>query len=442
MSGPWEKFQNRTPEYSGSILPMTRYSDGSVEFDSNAGILGPIKRAIDYSWDVYQGDTPPPIDLRTQQPNMESMDRAIEMGTTIGSSMVNPAVRSGARAIPGPKRAIKKVKPKPPTTEQLKNAGVKQLEEAKNLPVEYDPYTFMQAMDEVRVSLDQSGLTRRNAKKVHKILDEFNKPPEPDQILDFRGLRDLRAELQQIASRRDITGELTPQARAAVSAMGRLDKYVGNGGEGGFVVGPAAAVAELERAGRGNYAAAKRSHRLEDIITQARDKAGAANSGQNIGNNTRSMVERTVNSPRKAMGYSADEIDKMRFDIVRGKPGANTTRAASNLLGGGGGFGGAFVGTLGGLAGGTVGGTQGALTGAAATMAAGRGLRALSNRATKKQVEKLAAQTRMRSPLYEEMMRNAPTREMSPEMRQALLRALMMQQIEMQNRERLQMNQR
>jgi len=72
-----------TPVMSGSILPFTRYSDGSVRFNSNAGIVGAIKSAVSLPGDVLTGKTDP-----------NSME-AIQRSASLAGLSVFPALEEG-----------------------------------------------------------------------------------------------------------------------------------------------------------------------------------------------------------------------------------------------------------------------------------------------------------------------------------------------------------
>jgi hypothetical protein len=59
--------------YQGKILPISRDAEGNVSFDSNAGLLGAVKRAITLPGDVLAGEVDPTSD--------EGIGRAVEFGS-------------------------------------------------------------------------------------------------------------------------------------------------------------------------------------------------------------------------------------------------------------------------------------------------------------------------------------------------------------------------
>ena len=60
------------PTYSGSVLPFSRYTDGSVRFDSDAGVLGSLKRGMTLPGDVALGKVDPL--------SQEAIGRAADLG--------------------------------------------------------------------------------------------------------------------------------------------------------------------------------------------------------------------------------------------------------------------------------------------------------------------------------------------------------------------------
>ena len=113
MAGPWEKYQPAAPSsgpwtkyaapeaapvetppqekaqpYQGSILPLSRDAEGNVSFDSNAGIVGAVKRAFTLPGDVMAGKVAPSSE--------EAIERSADFAGIFGP--MSPAMGTG-RAI-------------------------------------------------------------------------------------------------------------------------------------------------------------------------------------------------------------------------------------------------------------------------------------------------------------------------------------------------------
>lgn len=71
--------------FQGSFLPLSRDAEGNVSFDSNAGIVGPIKRAFMLPGDAMAGKVDPTSE--------EGINRAAEFATIFGP--VSPAMGTG-----------------------------------------------------------------------------------------------------------------------------------------------------------------------------------------------------------------------------------------------------------------------------------------------------------------------------------------------------------
>lgn len=83
--------QSTKPEYSGAILPITRYSDGRWAFDSNAGLVGAVKNAVTLPGDVATGK----VDPNSQEAIQRSFDLA---GLVSGHAPEPPVLPAAAKA--------------------------------------------------------------------------------------------------------------------------------------------------------------------------------------------------------------------------------------------------------------------------------------------------------------------------------------------------------
>ncbi|MFA6245240.1 MAG: hypothetical protein WC655_30135, partial [Candidatus Hydrogenedentales bacterium] len=141
--------------YKYSVLPLSEDDQGKVRFDSNAGIVGAIKRAVTLPGDVATGKTDPMSD--------EGIARATELATM--ASPVNPGVRAGERAIPGAVKAMRPGEAPVPTGEQLAKAGEAAYEKARGLGVDYAPAAINNIAEQARVGLNNDGLIVQTAPK-------------------------------------------------------------------------------------------------------------------------------------------------------------------------------------------------------------------------------------------------------------------------------------
>jgi hypothetical protein len=104
--------------FSGTILPFSKDEQGNVSFDSNAGIVGAIKRAVTLPRDVVIGKVQLPSSegipgsIAPDDPGAdEALSRIREAATVVNP--VNPAIASGGAVIAGATDAIPKITVRP-----------------------------------------------------------------------------------------------------------------------------------------------------------------------------------------------------------------------------------------------------------------------------------------------------------------------------------------
>lgn len=414
------------------MLPFSKDATGSYHFDSNAGLLGMVKGAVTAPGDVWQGN----LDPRSPEANK----RALDLATL--ASPVNPAVRAGDYAIPGALRNFKPATPNPPTAEALKSAASSGYDAAKTTGAAYPGEAVGTVASDTVNSLNNDGILAELAPQTHAVLNKLSNPPE-GSTASITGLDAARKALgriggnftnptEQEAARRSIAsldkfiqnaGQAPPMAGAATP--GATSAIDGAGASGSLAVPTAESeAARLIREARGNSAAAFRSDRITGAEDAAELRAAATNSGQNIGNALRQRLASLLTDPKKSRGFSQDELDSIR-QVVQGTAASNTLRKVGNMLGGGGGLGHSIIGAMGAGIGYHLGGGEGAIGGAAVLPLIGSGARSSYNSLVGSQVSAADQLIRMRSPLYQQMLRNAPNVAQSPARQSALMRGLL-----------------
>lgn len=397
-----------------SVLPFDVSKDGQdFQFNSDAGIIGSIKRALTLPGDVATGK----VDPKSQ----EGIGRALELGA-LGTPM-----SAGMRAGEGGLIGLRQAEAKPPTAEELRAAAKGGYNQARSLGVDYAPQAVSDLSGSIARDLNGQGFIPRNAPTAHGILEDLAAIPQvgsgESAVVPFDNLHAARKALR-ILSQEKKDGAATPNAAAASIALRHLDGFMESPPATGVLAGPAADAGRLLQEANGNYAAAARSNKLNGIEDAADLRAAAANSGQNTGNAIRSRVASLLLNPKQISGYSPEEIAALR-EVSEGTTPRNVARYVGNLLGGGGGLGAVVSGGVGGAAGGAVGGPFGALAGMALP-AVGMAAKAMDTAGSRRALGVADALTRERSPLFRQMQSDAPMIEQYPAARDALVRALMM----------------
>lgn len=408
---------------SGSILPFSKDEHGNVSFDSNAGVLGSIKRAFTLPGEVYAGH----IDPMTN----EGRSRAMEMATVF--SPVSGAMKAGERAIPGIAKSMVKETPTPPTAEQLLKTGSEGFDAMRQTGATYPSSAVKQLSEVMQTGMNTKGFDEITAPQTFQKLKMLAAPPN-ESVATIANLHSARKSFGKIGQNFNNPADQS----AAAQAINGLDRFIAAqakiGGADDATAAARSQAAKLLDESNANYSAGKRSNLIGGIDESANLRAAAANSGTNLGNTIRSKVASALESPKKISGFDKNEV-AMLEGIIRGSKPANATRKIANYLGGGGGLGALSSSAVGAGAGSLVAGPAGAAVGAAAAPLAGAGMKVVSNALTESALKAADAAIRSRSPLYQQMVKYAEKTPIPQSKRAALVRVLTAQAIQGQSAE-------
>lgn len=398
--------------YTGQVLPISVDAEGNKHFDSNAGILGAVKRSFMLPGDAMAGKVDPTSE--------EGIGRALEFAGTFSPS--TPGLRTGSGLVPGEKQQLRQSVPAVPSADDLFTEAGRNFDAMRESGVDYASSAVKDAAAALKSKLEEQGFDAEVAGKTHRILDKLSSPPE-NSVASIKGLHSARKTFGKIAQN---FNDPTDQA-AATQAIRGMDEFIGADNPSAVVAGTASDAASALQAGNGNFAAGSRSDNLTGIERAADLRAAAANSGANTGNAIRQRVVSALLKPKEISGYSPSEVASLE-KIATGTPVQNATRYVGNLLGGGGGLGQMLTAAVGAGAGGAAGGSAGAAVGAALPLGVGAVSKAISNALTKRALRAADESVRGRSPLYEKMKAEAPLEVTRQARTEALIRALLMGQ--------------
>jgi hypothetical protein len=284
MAGPWEKYQQAGSQtappgpwtnydrsaapvpapaeqqpWKGGFLPYSGDRPGEGHWDWNAGITGMAKDAAVGAYQSLTGLSGAIEDTLSGAPVTTDMQqKAIEAAPLAVS--VNPAVRSGSRAIEGVARTMLRSRPPVPGAAELVEAGGAQLTRAKGMGVEYDPQAVAQLLGSIKQRLIREGFREKQTPATFDILSEI--PPASAAgervVTDLGDLHSTRMALGNAAKNFQNPQEQGTAARA----IEILDEFIKAPPAASVVAGPATAAGEEFAQGIGNYAAGMRSARL------------------------------------------------------------------------------------------------------------------------------------------------------------------------------------
>lgn len=283
-------------------------------------------------------------------------------------------------AAPGKVRAPKV---SAPTIQELKTAAKADYDspEVKGLVVK--PDTIKNYGATARADLNNQGFDENVAPKTFGILSKLDTIPAGATVTgdNFNSLRKMLGKA---------AGSIEPAEKAAAKmAIEHLDNFIPAIPASEVIAGDVGAAATKLEAARGNYSAAKQSEKIDQKLVAAETRAAAANSGMNVANTIRQRMADVVLNPKQARGLRPEEIEAAK-GISEGTRTQNVMRAAGNVLGGGGGLGSVAAGFAGSVAAGPLG---------ALAPVAGFAIKALGNKLTIRQAEKLSEMIRSRAPL-------------------------------------------
>lgn len=435
---PWERFQGgqvgqptnpeKTPGRAGNAAPWARFGRERQIYDIDdpqsplygqrhggsfvTGLVDAAKSAFTLPRDVYEGT----VDLNSD----EATGRVFDMATL--ASPMPPGTRAAGAT-------LRKVMPPIPTGQDLKSAARKGFREVLESGVDYSVPSVQAFSTKLKTALEKEGFREADAPKAHGVLNDLIRPPsEPGgrTVSDIGGIISARKSAARNARKADNDVEREASSRVARG----LDVFIERDGPKTAVAGPAAEAGKAQRAANKNYAAAKRSEKLREGPDSAEHigelNASVANSGANSGNSIRQRLAAIIRSPKQRRGFDADEIAGIE-KAATGGIAANSLRNVGNAIAGYGTMASAVVG-------GVHGGYEGGIAGILAGQAIGRGLKYGSTALTKRALRKVDEATRMRSPLYQERLAQAPMTSIPAGRGRAIAKALALIEAEKQRK--------
>jgi len=270
-----------------------------------------------------------------------------------------------------------------PSIAELKTAAKQGYQSDAVKGLEVSPKAISDAAAGIRARMDAEGFDEVIGTKAHAILKRLDNVPEGATITG-QNLHSLQKSLGKAA------GSMDPQEKAAASmALREFNNVLENLPAQAVRRGSVDDFTSTMKEANANYSAAMNSGRIDQKLVSAEIRAAAANSGMNVSNTIRQRMADIIANPKQQRGLSAEDIATAR-QIAEGTTGQNLLRKAGNIMGGGGGM-------WTGLAGG--GGYALAGPAGAAVPVVGMVIKAVGNKMTVNQAQKMSEAIRTRAPL-------------------------------------------
>lgn len=309
-----------------TLFPVSRNrKTGEYSFDSDAGLLGAIKKAINLPSDVLSGKfvTAPEqpgvlteIDVARERANQEAL-----IGRTLDLAMLASPMSAGSRtAVSAAAAGVKGAKPALPEIETIKQAAHSAYKVADDAGIVVSPQSVRPVFDDIARTAITDGLDptlHPAAWATLKRLGELKNEPLALSSIDT---------IRQIA--KDAAASRTPgESRIASRMIDKIDDFVRGISEKDVVVSatnPEIGTKALFEA-RALWQAARKSEAVEGLVERAADRAGQF-SGSGFENALRTEFRQFVMNKKNLRGYADDEIAALK-KVARGGAIDNAARA-------------------------------------------------------------------------------------------------------------------
>jgi len=221
-----------------------------------------------------------------------------------------------------------------PTLDDLRAIKNQAYANADNLGVRYSPQAFSDLVDQIAADAAGANINAARHPNAQGVIDWLR------QLRSQPGYAPSLTELDQIRQvvRRDaVDGSDAANAHFGRQVIGNIDRFIDNASIGQVASGnPADAAAAIQQARTAN-AAYRKTETLDDSLEKTQAQTAATGSGGNINNKVRQSMVNIAFDPKKAQGFSPDEIDQMKAIIVGSRAG-NAARVAGKMAPGGNGL--------------------------------------------------------------------------------------------------------
>jgi hypothetical protein len=360
-----------------SILPLSSDTEGKLQFDSGAGILGALLAGPRLTKDAYEGN----VNLSSP----EGIGRSLEVGLSM--TPMGPV-----RSLAGPAIAA-------PARDELKAAAKSGYDAVRDAGISYNSDALASHIGDLRSQLlEEHGIKDVTAPKAFDALSTLEAETAKGPTTNIRDVEIARRQLNAAAG--DLANRT--EGKAAANLKQGLEDFVSNPPQGAVPAGrfdDAIAAAGLMKDARGNAAAQFRADTLDKLKA---DTDIDALRGADPAKAIKTRAAQILKSEKLSRGFSEDELGVLKEVVGSG----GVASKVGGILGGGG-LGAVTAGAQRGAAGLTFGGIPGGILGAASPLL-GNFAKSRGGANTQKALEAVNELVRQRSPMYRDLLEKAP----------------------------------
>jgi hypothetical protein len=360
-----------------SVLPLSSDIEGKIQFDSRAGILGTLLVGPRLTQDASEGK----VDFSSPEGIGRTLEAALSM---------TPALSLRSRAMQ-PIAA--------PARDALKAAEDTGYNAVREASVPYNSDVLASHIGDLRSGLlEEHGIKDVVAPKALDALNTLEAEAAKGPTTNIRDIEIARRQLNAAAG--DLANR--SEGKAARYLKQGLEDFVSNPPQGAVPAGKfddAIAAAGLMSDARGNAAARFRADTLDKLKA---DTDIDALRGADPAKAIKTRAAQILKSEKLSRGFSEDELGVLREVVGSG----GVASKVGGILGGGG-LGAVTAGAQRGAAGLTFGGIPGGILGAASPLL-GNFAKYRGGANTQKALEAVNELVRQRSPMYRDLLENAP----------------------------------
>ena len=241
-------------------------------------------------------------------------------------------VDTAMSAVGGRNVPVKVPKVAAPTVQELKSGSRAGYKSPKVEAVEINPQSTANLSAQIENDLVNQGYRNRSSSPEKAVFEEVQAliPGQGVTSVKVADLHSAQKALGIMARERDTMGQPTAKAAAASVAKKHLDDYLPNISQADVLAGDATKAAEIMSDAGKNWGAAKRAEQVDTQLTRAERQAARSGMGGNAENAMRQKISVILDNPKRAAGYSAEEIKAME-EFVRGTRTRNSLRSVGKL---------------------------------------------------------------------------------------------------------------